>query len=643
MDRSPSHSFYGFMIALGLVFGDIGTSPLYVLRAAVVGKPVTEPLVLGCLSLVFWTLTFLVSIKYITLVLKADNQGEGGILALYNLVKRRGRFVFYIALFGFSGLVAEAVITPAISVLAAVEGFTKLNPDIDTTSIAVLILIILFVVQNLGSVIIGKNFGLIMFVWFGTLFFFGLAQVLNYPSVIKAINPYYAISLVMSEPHILGILGAIFLCITGVEALYSDLGHAGRDNIRNAWIFVKIALITNYFGQGAYLLKTLEGDVLPEGYSVFYDLFPKDFLPLAIILSTISTVIASQAVISGMFSLVSSAITLNLLPKWYVKYPGDYKGQVFIPLVNLLLALGCLIVTVFFKNSWNLEHAYGLSVNITLICTSLLYFVLNQKVSNSKLIAVLFIIFLLAESVYLKANLLKLSDGAYFTLALAMIVFLVLFSWHYGYRLLRDLREFVEIKPYLPKILALSNDNTVPVFSDNLIYLTESAIPELIESRILYSIIRKRPKRALTYFFIHLEVTDKPYEEEMEITRFELGKIYRLNFRLGFKNRPNLQKRFMDVYQKLVDEGEIEDLSSVPSLKTFRVPRSVTVIALSKLPFIEKELSLVEKFVIGIWSYLRSKALPKWRSMDLDESLVVEEKVPAFAALPVQETIKRLI
>lgn len=643
MDKSPKPSFTGLILAIGLVFGDIGTSPLYVLRACVVGRPITEELVLGCLSLIFWTLTLMVSVKYVGFVLKADNEGEGGILALYNLVRRKKKWALFIALAGFAGLMAEALITPAISVMAAVEGLNKIHPGFNSTILAVIILLVLFLGQFAGSSVLGKGFGSVMLVWFLVLAILGIFHIYKLPMVFLAVNPLYGLRLIMDEPRVFAIIGAVFLCITGVEALYSDLGHAGRTNIRVAWSFVKLTLLLNYFGQGAYLLEHLNGQILPNDFSVFYELFPSTLLPYAIILSTISTIIASQAVISGLFSLVASAISLNLLPKFFIKYPGDVKGQVLIPVVNSILGAGCILVTIHFQNSWNLEHAYGLSVNITLLCTSLLYILFVDRSNMPQAVKLVFLIYLLIETVFLKANLSKFFDGAYFTVIVGVAGYLVLYSWHYGYKLLRDLREFVEIKPFLPKLSALSEDRSIPIFCDNLVYLTESSIPELIESRIMYSVFRKRPKRALTYFFVHLQVTDRPLQEDVKVTCFERGKIYRLDFLIGFKNRPNLQSRFNNAYEDLVAKGEIEDLSSAESLRQYGVPRSTVFVALSKMPFIEKELSFWEQILVGIWSFLRSRSLPKWRSFDLDESLIFEEKVPAFAKLSARETIKRLV
>ncbi|MCS6894383.1 MAG: KUP/HAK/KT family potassium transporter, partial [Deltaproteobacteria bacterium] len=631
MDRSPKLGFFGVVLAIGLVFGDIGTSPLYVLRAAVSDKLITRELVYGVLSLIFWTLTLIATIKYIVFVIRADNQGEGGILALYSLVRRKGRWVFYVALVGFCGLLAEAVITPAISVLAAVEGLSKINRNFDTTTLACIILVLLFLAQNVGSSALGKTFGVFMVGWFALLFFSGLPQILRYPNIVVSINPVYGLNLIFTEPKIIAILGAVFLCITGVEALYSDLGHAGKKNVRTAWLFVKFALLINYFGQGAYLINNFEGQILEPSYSVFYDLFPKDYLIFIVIITTASTIIASQAVISGLFSLASSAVSLNLIPKLLVLYPGDVKGQVYIPSINLILGLGSIIVVLIFKHSWNLEHAYGLSVNLTLVCTSILFLVLLDKTSKNKAVSLLFFLFIAIELVYLKSNLSKFFDGAYFTVLLTTLCFVVLYSWNYGYWLLRDLREFVEIKPFLSKLSALTEDKGAPIFADNVIYLTESSIPELIESRIIYSLIRKKPKRALTYFFLHLTVSDIPYEDKFTLTRFQVGKIYRVDFQIGFKNRPNLQKRFLQVYQQLVERGEIADVSGLESLKQFSVPRSFAFVTLAKQPFIEEDLTWLEKFLISIWSFLRNSTLPKWRSFDLDESLVYEEKVPTFA------------
>lgn len=642
MSRSPKFSPLGVLLAIGLVFGDIGTSPLYVFRAVVSNKTITEDLVLGSLSLIFWSLTLMVSIKYVTFVLRADNQGEGGILALYNIVKRRGKFLFFVALLGLSGLISEAVITPAISVLASVEGLTRVTPEVNTTFLGVLILFLLFSAQNVGSNVLGLTFGIAMIIWFALLAVSGAYYAVMNPIVFQAFDPGYAIKLLIEDPQIGAILGAVFLCITGVEALYSDLGHAGRMNIRVAWVLVKISLVLNYFGQGAYLLRNHLGEVINPTTNIFYQLFNPYLLPLVIISATTSTIIASQAVISGLFSLVSSGISLNLLPKILVKYPGDFKGQVFIPVVNSLLGLLTILVAILFRNSWNLEHAYGLSVNVTLLCTSILFLSYLNKIHSSKLVSLIFLLFTLIELYFLKSNLSKFVDGAYFTVFLTLAVYLVLYSWSYGYSLLKDIREFVEINPFIPKFVALSKDESAPIFSDNIVYLTESSIPELIESRIIYSITRKRPKRALTYFFVHLEVTDKPYDESAFVTTLMKGCLYKIHFKLGFKVRPNIQKRFNEIYEKLIRDKEFEDLSGSKSLALFGVPRCTTFIVLNKQPYLETDLTLMQSILLRIWRFLRESTVPRWRFFDLDDSLIYEEKVPAFAKLPGAEILKRL-
>ncbi len=348
----------GILVTLGVVYGDIGTSPLYVMRSVLQGngglENISENFILGTLSLVFWTITILTTIKYVFITLKADNKGEGGIFSLFTLVRNQAKWLVIPAMIGGSALLADGMLTPAVTVTSAVEGLKLLpvfkdlfgNNQGNIVILVIIIICILFFIQHSGTEFIGKLFGPIMFLWFSSLAVFGIINLAGNLSLLRALSPYYAIAVLFSDDNKLGffILGSIFLCSTGAEALYSDLGHVGRKNIYFTWPFVKLSLLLNYFGQGAWILSAknspthaILGDINP-----FYQMIPSGFLVYGIIISTFAAIIASQALISGSFTLVSEAIKLNLFPKLHTLYPSSLKGQLYIPAINRILCVVCV-------------------------------------------------------------------------------------------------------------------------------------------------------------------------------------------------------------------------------------------------------------------------------------------------------------
>jgi KUP system potassium uptake protein len=629
--RTPVFGTTGILVALGLVFGDIGTSPLYVLRAATELRQISEELILQILSLIFWIITLIASVKYVSFVINVDNQGEGGILALYSLVKRRFKWVLFLALIGLAALVAEAVITPAISILAAVEGLKIIDPNIQTTSIAFVLIIFLFTLQGWGSQVVGTILGPIILIWFSFIGFVGLVHVIESPFVLRAINPKYAIDHILQNgffsAEFFKSFAAVFLCITGVEALYSDVGHVGRLNLRVAWVFVKLALLLNYFGQGANLLK-YKGQTLDPAFSPFYDLVPEDYILIATFISSLATVVASQAVISGVFTLGSIAVNTNLIPKLRIKYPGKFKGQVYLPQLNFILMLGCTLIVFIFQNSKNLEHLYGLSVNLSIICTTVLFTCFLIKTRRFAMATVFFVFFIFLELCFLKSNLSKFWEGAWLTLVFAAVLFTLSYAWLFGYSVNKDVRAFIELKPHLCKFEALSNDQSVPLFADNLVCLSESNIPEVIESRLIYSIFYKKPKRALTYWLIHVDIVDEPFSEKEEIFCLIPKVLYKVNFKLGFRTRINLDQRFFNLYKRLVSQGEINDLTGTPSLASLGVHRSTLFLVFKKTPLQDLELNFVQAILYSIWLILNSISEPRWKMFDIDEYLIIEESVP---------------
>ncbi|MBJ7429450.1 MAG: KUP/HAK/KT family potassium transporter, partial [Bacteroidia bacterium] len=517
-------SLAGLLVTLGIIFGDIGTSPLYVLNAIVGDKIISKDLIYGGLSCIVWTLTLQTTIKYVLITLNADNNGEGGIFSLYALVRRRRPYLIFPAIIGGCALLADGVITPPISVSSAIEGLRLLKSDtinfseIPTVPIVIAIISLLFLIQRVGTSIVGKAFGPIMFLWFGMLAFLGIAKIGTHLDVFNCLNPYYAYNLLVNYHEGFWILGAVFLCTTGAEALYSDLGHCGKTNIRVSWIFVKLALLLNYFGQGANLLSH-EGETLAQAaINPFYSIMSTEFLPYGIAIATMATIIASQALISGSFTLISEAIRLNVWPKVALKYPSEMKGQLYVPSANLILWAGCIGIVLYFKEAGAMEAAYGLAITIAMLMTTLLLVnYLSHIKINKWLIALLLLIYVAIEGSFLAANLLKFTHGGWVSLVISSVFIFVMWIWYKGRKIKNRLTEFVQLKSYIPILEQLSKDESVSKFATHLVYLTSADLQNEIESKIMYSILQKQPKRADIYWFVHIHVDDQPYTMQYKV------------------------------------------------------------------------------------------------------------------------------
>jgi KUP system potassium uptake protein len=545
----------GLLVTLGIIFGDIGTSPLYVLNAIVGSDPINSRDIIGAISAIFWTLTLQTTVKYVIITLRADNKGEGGIFSLYTLIRKtKVKWLLFPAIIGGSTLLADGIITPPISVSSAIEGLRVINPDIPTIPIVIAIITILFGLQQFGTKLIGKFFGPIMFTWFSMLGILGGIQLSTNINVLSAFNPYHAYELLMNHKQGFLILGAVFLCTTGAEALYSDLGHCGKENIRVSWIFVKSMLLLNYFGQGAWLISH-EGKTLKEAgvTNPFYAIMPDWFLPFGIGIATLAAVVASQAMISGSFTLINEAIRLNFWPKVKIKYPTELKGQLYIPSLNWMLWIGCVLVVLYFKESSGMEAAYGLAIVMTmLMTTSLLNYYLILKRYNKIFIAVLITTYAVIEISFLIANLHKFSDGGYITLLIAMMLMATMFVWYFARKIRNRYLVFVKLSDYLPVLEDLSKDLSVPKYATNLVYLTSADHRTEIESKIMYSILNKQPKRADIYWFVHVHVVDEPYTMEYRVNEFIHDDVIRIDFRLGFRVAPRISLMFKKVVEDMV-------------------------------------------------------------------------------------------
>jgi len=617
----------GLLIALGIIYGDIGTSPLYVMRAVTGATTIDEEVVLGALSCIFWTLTLLTTVKYVSLILRADNRGEGGIFALYALVRKNARWLLIPAVIGGSALLADGIITPPISVSSAIEGLRKLHPDIQTVPIVITIITILFSIQHFGTKLVGHSFGPVMLGWFSMLAILGTSWIITNPSIFRALDPGYALQLLFFHDNGFWILGAIFLCTTGAEALYSDLGHCGRGNIQVSWVFVKFALLLNYFGQGAWML-TQAGTPLGD-HNPFYEIMPGWFLLPGIIISTCAAIIASQALISGSFTLATEAMRLSVFPKAKIVYPTELKGQIYVPAINLLLFLGCVAVVLYFRESSRMEAAYGLAITLTMLMTTILYSNYLLRKQTPKLLVGLFLaIYLSIEGAFLLANLLKLSHGGWFTVLVASAVALVMYAWNSGSRLKVAYTEYESLPQHLPALEALSRDESVPKYATHLVYLTGAPFPKLIESKVVYSLFHVHPKRADVYWFIHVNVLDVPYTTEYEVTTLIPKKVFRIDFNLGFRVEPRVNLFFKKIIEDMANRGEVDPLSRYGSLRANDIQGDTRFVVLHKELSFESDLPWLDKMLMEGYFVLKKVSLSEERSFGLDTSSVTKELVP---------------
>ncbi len=633
----------GLIIALGIVYGDLGTSPLYVFNAIIRDRVITEELILGSLSCIIWTLTLQTTIKYITLTLKADNNGEGGIFSLYALIRRQKRWLVFPAIIGGASVLADGIITPSITVTSAIEGLKQISLFSDISGntivyIVIAILIALFFAQQFGTASIGKLFGPIMFFWFLMLAVLGFMHLFDGLYIFKALNPYYGIKLLTIYPNGFWILGAVFLCTTGAEALYSDLGHCGRGNIRVSWIYVKTALIINYLGQGAWLLahhngKIFTKEIIDNGFNPFYGIMPESFKLIGIIIATVAAIIASQALISGSFTLISESMRLNLWPKMKINYPTEERGQLYIPGINTLLLCGCLGITIYFRTSSNMEAAYGLAITLCMLATSILFanFLISRRAP--KIVIYLYLaVYLTIEMSFLIANLEKFPHGGFVTLIVGGGLFTVMYVWFRARKIKNRYIEFVRLEQYLPTIQELSNDLTIPKYATHLVYLTSANNPKEIEHKIIYSILNRKPKRADIYWFVHVDTQDDPYAAGYTVETIIPNEVIRVELRLGFRMEPRINLMFRKVVQDMVANKEVNITSRYESLQKNNIVGDFQFIVMEKFLSQDNELPFFEKLVMKLYFWIKKISLSEERGFGLEQSNVTVEKFPLIVA-----------
>ncbi len=644
----------GLLIALGIIYGDIGTSPLYVFNSIINGRLVDESLIIGSLSCIIWTLTLITTVKYVILILRADNNGEGGTFSLFALVRRRKKWLVIPAMIGGAALLSDGIITPPISITAAIEGLKNIPSlhDISVNTIMYIvigILIVFFLMQQFGTGSIGKLFGPVMFIWFTMIAILGISHLADDLSIIRAFNPYYAVKFLTLHPGAFGLLGAVFLCTTGAEALYSDLGHCGKSNIRITWVYVKICLVLNYLGQGAYILHKYKGVEITKAFkestnlNTFYDIMPPWFVLIGVIVAASAAIIASQAMIAGSFTLIGEALRLNIWPKMKINYPSEAKGQLFIPGLNTLMFVGCLGVVLYFKESSKMEAAYGLAIIVTMIATTILfanYLVLHRV--KPVLIYLFLIVYLTIEIAFITALSHKFLEGGYITLLLAFIMFSVMYVWYRSRKIKNRYVEFVRLEDYISKLEELSNDNTVPKYATHLVYMSSANNPMEIEHKIIYSILSGKPKRADIYWFAHVDTVDDPYTCEYEVTHIIPNDIIRVEFRLGFRVAPRVNLMFKKVVEDLVLNREVNVTSRYESQQKNNVVGDFKFIVMEKFLSQDNELPLFERIVMRLHFWLKELSLSEERGFGLEQSNVVVEKFPLIVAPNTKLKLKRV-
>lgn len=631
----------GLLVTVGIVFGDIGTSPLYVMKAVAAVNPGYDAgYITGAVSCVIWTLTLQTTLKYVLLALRADNKGEGGILALFALLRRLPRRRLYIvAAIGAAALVADGIITPAVTVTSAVEGLRLVAPHIKVLPIVIAVIILIFALQRAGTARIGRLFGPVMLLWFLCIGVAGGIAIALCPRILYAFNPWYAVKLLISSPSWFLILGAVFLCTTGAEALYSDLGHCGRRNITAAWCFVKVMLIVNYLGQGAWLIATPRS--VTQAINPFYGIVPEPLVAVAVFLATTAAVIASQALLSGSFTIFSEAVNLDFWPKLKIKYPSTERGQIYIPSVNWALLAGCLLTVLMFRDSSHIEAAYGLAITIAMLMTTILLTLWMRSRGVAKpLCLTFFIFFILLEGVFFTANLFKFAHGGWYTLLIAGVVAVVMVIWHKSQAYRDALITHMPLRGCADTICSIRIDSEIPKYASNLVYLSASADPDLIESKVYYSIVNKNPKRADHYWFIHIERDDAPDTLEYRCEVVVPESVYSVTMRLGFREEARINVYLRQIVEDLQAQRLLDLRSGYPSLRAAGIPGDFRFIVLHRVFSPSSNCRGRDAFMLRMHERLRALAYPDISAYGLDTSLVTLETVPLIINTAANRRIK---
>lgn len=643
-------SFGMFLVTLGIVYGDIGTSPMYVMKSILEGNggitQVDERFIVGALSLVIWTVTLLTTIKYVVIAMKADNHGEGGIFSLYALVKNCGKWLIFPAMLGGAALLADGVLTPAVTVTTAVEGLRSI-PAMDRllgagqTKVVLItlgIITALFSVQHSGTSKIGKAFGPVMLLWFSFLGLTGLGRIVALPGVLRAFNPLYALEVLFSENNKAGfmILGSVFLATTGAEALYSDMGHVGKENIYLSWPLVKLCLILNYLGQGAWILQNRANAALfaVEDLNPFFLMLTPSLRPFAVLLGATAAVIASQALITGSYTLVSEAILLDLLPHLEIQYPSETKGQLYIGAVNSILWIGCSLVVLYFRSGARMESAYGLAITVTMLMTTLLLYVYLSRVRKLRGLALpMLLLFGTVEAVFFLSSLGKFMHGGYVTVILTLLLLAIMVVWYRGTKLERKYSTRLPFADYVENLRGLHDDTGEPLLCHNLVYLEGDSQDGTMDRDILYSILDKDLKRAQAYWFVSVHVLNEPDAMFYELDTYGTDFIYRIRLNLGFKRSPRVNIYLRQIVQELQGEGLLPPQSKKYSIYGPSTVGTFKFCVIHKSVSSKTELSAFDEHILRAKYLIRRAAGSKARWYGLDTSSIITEQVPLITGI----------
>ena len=660
-NKAKRMSAAGLLIAIGIVYGDIGTSPLYVMKSIVEGNGgignVNRDFIIGSISLVLWTVTLLTTLQTVIIALKATNHGEGGIFALYILVRKRAKWLVLPALIGGAAILADGTLTPAVTVTTAIEGLKGLNfggnVPVSTQNmviaITVVILLVLFSIPKMGTSIIGKAFGPIMFLWFTFLGVMGVMNMVGDWSILQAINPIYAIRLLVSPYNKAGIfiLGSIFLATTGAEALYSDVGHVGKSNIIGSWPFVFVCLSLNYFGQGVWILnnptyRPADGGVL----NPFFEMIPANIRLFAIILATIAAVIASQALITGSFTLVAEASGLKFLPRMNINYPSNEKGQIYIPSINKGICVATIAIVLYFQTSAHMEAAYGLSITISMLMTTiLLYEWLVMKKVNTVWNWIFLIFFGVLDIMFMISSLTKFTHGGYVSLFIAGAIGFVMYVWYYGNKV-RDKREarnaYVRLDEYTDMLTNLSHDENYPTYATNLVYMANVKYNKFIKREILYSILDKRPKRAKAYWFVTVNVTNEPFTAEYAVNTYGTKNVINIQLYLGFKKQTSVNVYIRQIVHDLIADGTIEPQPQEYTTSPGRDVGDFSFVIVNDVISPQTQLVGYEKWLVEARVRLQNLSSNPASWFGLEYADTVIERVPLILGRPNPSYIKRI-
>lgn len=637
--KKQALSASGVLVAIGIIFGDIGTSPLYVFNAVLTQKVVSRDLILGTLSCIFWTLTLITSVKYIYLALRADNRGHGGIFALYALVRKKAKWIIFPAIIGCCTLLADGFITPAISISAAVEGLWIYNKAFPTTYVVVVIVIFIFLFQQLGATRVSKTFGVIMSIWFISMGLFGALAWWDTKEIFAALNPVYAYNLLTHYPGGFWLLGVVFLCTTGAEALYSDLNQGGRNNIRVSWGLVKICLVSSYFGQGAWLLQH-EGELITQ--NPFYMIIPEALLPYAIGLAILAAIIASQSLISGIFGMINEAMKLKLWPNSEVRYPSRYQGQIYIPSINWILLFGCLIAILIFRESSGMEAAYGSAIILNMLMTTILLVYYSRLKNRALWSTISFAIFFFTlEFLFFVSNLNKFPQGGWFTHLFALLFFTMMFIFYKARMLRQKHTDLVDLKDYVDLIKKLQADTGVPKEASHLVYMALGSSKRHIDSNIIYSIFKKKPKRADVYWFLHIDTVSGPFTSKYSVDTIIPQKCFFVRIKLGFKADYRVSSLFNHIIHEMAENGEVDLLSPYPSLRKYNMIADFKFIILHSWASVDNNISVFQNFIIQGYRLIKSISLPAEEQYGLELANVEIEKVPIMIGPSLKANIRR--